>query len=666
VIMRTLSSLIATCALGAACLTASAATAAPKKLALLVGIDSYGAAATPKVAAEHQWKPLGGSVNDVRALEAELVRRGFMVKTLVDRAATRDGILAAFREHLVAQAGAGDVVMFHFSGHGQQIPDDDGDEVDGYDEALVPYDNRGTADGSGNLRDDDLGAMLEPLAERAAQVVVSLDACHSGTGTRGIYGVRGGPPSGPPAVVEPGARGKKDDGAVGGKSAIVLTATRPDELAAEARDPERDVIVGAFSLELVRALRGAGPDTTWRQIMDRIGVGVMRTTQTQHPQIEGLRDQVVFAGRFALPPSYFVARPALPDGRVPIDAGVLHGLAVGSELGLYPLGATVMDDDAPPVRVRVEAVEPALAYTRPVEAPSGAAAALLTDGAQAVELVSPRTPRRLRIAVPGSEAKLGATLGGLAFATRVGGDAEHDVKLEATRDQVRLVASDGTPVRFPRGPEQPMDDALSRADPALADRLVAALELHWRRTRVAALVNDDARAGLPVSLALHRVDARVDDSGAARVTRDHGPLDKSGGARLEDGDIVQFRVKNAGDRVAYVTILELATDGSIVVWYPDATLSAVDTALQPGQERVIAPPFVVTPPAGDAIYKLVATTTPVDLGGLTKRVQAGGTRSSDHPLALMLEEVASPTRARPFAVSKKERWGTDEARVRIE
>jgi hypothetical protein len=30
--------------------------------------------------------------------------------------------------------------IFNSSGHGQQIQDDNGDELDGYDEALIPYD----------------------------------------------------------------------------------------------------------------------------------------------------------------------------------------------------------------------------------------------------------------------------------------------------------------------------------------------------------------------------------------------------------------------------------------------------------------------------------------------------------------------------------------------
>eukprot|EP00923_Selenidium_pygospionis_P000172 GHVN01000304.1.p1 GENE.GHVN01000304.1~~GHVN01000304.1.p1 ORF type:complete len:103 (+),score=20.99 GHVN01000304.1:387-695(+) len=41
---------------------------------------------------------------------------------------------------LVADAKAGDSLFFHYSGHGTRVPDLDGDEEDGFDEALVPLD----------------------------------------------------------------------------------------------------------------------------------------------------------------------------------------------------------------------------------------------------------------------------------------------------------------------------------------------------------------------------------------------------------------------------------------------------------------------------------------------------------------------------------------------
>ena len=84
----------------------------PRKLALLVGIDQYGA----------NIPPLHGCLTDVE-LQKDLLRYrfGFQdadIVTLTGQKASREAIEAAFLEHLIAQAKAGDVVIFHFSGYG--------------------------------------------------------------------------------------------------------------------------------------------------------------------------------------------------------------------------------------------------------------------------------------------------------------------------------------------------------------------------------------------------------------------------------------------------------------------------------------------------------------------------------------------------------------------
>ncbi|GCE60477.1 caspase family protein [Microcystis aeruginosa] len=84
----------------------------PRKLALLVGIDQYGA----------NIPPLPGCLTDVE-LQKDLLRYrfGFQdadIVTLTGQKASREAIEAAFLEHLIAQARAGDVVIFHFSGYG--------------------------------------------------------------------------------------------------------------------------------------------------------------------------------------------------------------------------------------------------------------------------------------------------------------------------------------------------------------------------------------------------------------------------------------------------------------------------------------------------------------------------------------------------------------------
>mmetsp|Transcript_10892 Transcript_10892/g.17448 ORF Transcript_10892/g.17448 Transcript_10892/m.17448 type:complete len:333 (+) Transcript_10892:153-1151(+) len=89
---------------------------------------------------------------------------------------TRDNILAAY-EKVVADSEAGDAIFLHYSGHGTKLRDDDGDEDDGYDEALVPRDYNE----AGMIRDDDLyDILIKPLAD-GVHMVSLMDCCHSGT-----------------------------------------------------------------------------------------------------------------------------------------------------------------------------------------------------------------------------------------------------------------------------------------------------------------------------------------------------------------------------------------------------------------------------------------------------------------------------------------------------
>jgi len=112
----------------------SAAAAPGVKRALLVGINNY-------KAVPH----LMGSLNDVAAMKQILTTRwGFSpdnIVILTEQAATRAAILRELRR-LVRESGPNDTVVFHYSGHGSQVKDLNGDEDDGLDETLVPYDGR--------------------------------------------------------------------------------------------------------------------------------------------------------------------------------------------------------------------------------------------------------------------------------------------------------------------------------------------------------------------------------------------------------------------------------------------------------------------------------------------------------------------------------------------
>ncbi|MDD4958611.1 MAG: caspase family protein, partial [Gallionella sp.] len=74
-----------------------------------------------------------------------------------------------------------DRVFFYFSGHGTQVPDKNNDEGDGLDEAMVLHDIDGKSY-NGLYVDDDFGAALKRIPSQ--NMVVMVDACHSGTGTK--------------------------------------------------------------------------------------------------------------------------------------------------------------------------------------------------------------------------------------------------------------------------------------------------------------------------------------------------------------------------------------------------------------------------------------------------------------------------------------------------
>ena len=161
------------------------------KRALIVGVNDYQHLPVSSSRLGREMPDLRGAVNDARGM-AEALARGFDfqpedIKTLIDEHATREAILAAFRDWLVEGTTPGDVAVFYFSGHGAVVPDDNGDEDDGLDEALGPHDLAPLASTVGEARvilDDELGRLVAQLEGRS--VVVIVDACHSGTITRSV------------------------------------------------------------------------------------------------------------------------------------------------------------------------------------------------------------------------------------------------------------------------------------------------------------------------------------------------------------------------------------------------------------------------------------------------------------------------------------------------
>jgi metacaspase-1 len=96
------------------------------------------------------------------------------------RVPTRANLMRALR-WLVDGASAGDSLVFHFSGHGVQKLDRDGDEADGYDEALCPVDFEDPRGGGGVILDDEINATIVRPLGKGVKLHAIVDTCHSGT-----------------------------------------------------------------------------------------------------------------------------------------------------------------------------------------------------------------------------------------------------------------------------------------------------------------------------------------------------------------------------------------------------------------------------------------------------------------------------------------------------
>lgn len=147
----------------------------PMKKALLVGINKY----APELNAD-----LRGCVNDVKAMrELLLGTYGFEpdnIRVVIDERATKQNIIDRLK-WLVADAQPGDELFFHYSGHGAQVRDRDGDELkDHLDEILCPHDLKW----DDPLTDDFIGDLFDDLPA-GVNLTMFCDSCHSGTMTRG-------------------------------------------------------------------------------------------------------------------------------------------------------------------------------------------------------------------------------------------------------------------------------------------------------------------------------------------------------------------------------------------------------------------------------------------------------------------------------------------------
>jgi hypothetical protein len=321
-----------------------------KLYALLVGIDQY-CAPVPR---------LYGCINDVDLFEDYLQERvakssgvGLELLTLRDAQATRQAVIAGFRDHL-GRATRDDVAVFYYCGHGSQEPAPEEFwpiEPDRLDETLVLVDSR--YPGQWDLADKELAKLIDEVARKAKHVAIILDCCHSGSATRGDLRTeeavtRRAPIDRRPrplssfivsvveAVAVTATRGL--DPGSGWASAttgrhVLLAACRDDEEAKEYNG--NGLRRGAFSYFLGDTLATAGGELTYRDIHARVKSLVTGQVKAQEPQIEVTHNDDLDArfldGTMTPTVPYYNVEYKAPD--FILRAGATHGISTVTDDG---------------------------------------------------------------------------------------------------------------------------------------------------------------------------------------------------------------------------------------------------------------------------------------------------------------------------------------------
>lgn len=163
--------------------------AVPIHRALVIGLGQY---------EDTDWAKINGD-NDVRYVVKMLEQIGYTdIRTLKNQEATKQGIISEL-DNLAVRCNLGDKVYIHYSGHGQLMTDLNGDESTRWngwhaqwDEAIIPYDAYMTYcaedRGEKHISDDELAEYLTKIRQavgKKGEIIVVLDACHSGDATRG-------------------------------------------------------------------------------------------------------------------------------------------------------------------------------------------------------------------------------------------------------------------------------------------------------------------------------------------------------------------------------------------------------------------------------------------------------------------------------------------------
>jgi hypothetical protein len=562
--------------------------------ALLIGVDCY----LPNRLPDGSYYPsLGGCVRDINHVENFLTKvLGLSGSRITKLTAsnngsetppepeaewpTYDNMVKAFK-NLIENAGEGDQVYIHYSGHGGRTVTSFTElkGPNGLDESLVPTDigRRGTR----YLRDVEIAHLIRQMVDKGLIVTLVFDSCHSAGATRGAgAGAARGISTidtskrptdslvAPPDELAQSWRGVQPEQTRSAqltsgwlpemKNTVLLAACRANELANEFpfEGKERN---GALTYWLLDSFKQIGPALTFGMLHDRILAKVHTKFPQQTPQLQGDGSRVVFdVNRAPRPPAARVIAVDQANQRLKIEAGQVHGIGVGAHFAIYGAEAEdVTDDSTRLALVEVKDAQPNESMAEVVEAGN---LNDIAEGAKAVLLDSGSMRFRGRIRLIGRD-DLPQNIDQDTALQRLEREIQNSrwVRLaeegEGSDFQVAVNANGDYEVWEPSGRViSNLRPALKVTDAGAPAKLTQRL-VHLTKYNNVKLIDNTA----PNSPMARQITVEVVEESAK------GP---GGDIILDDGEIITVRITNTSTEVINCTVLDLQPDWGITQLYP--------------------------------------------------------------------------------------------------
>lgn len=618
------------------------------------------------------------SDTDVERLKLTLISKfGFSQNDIVvmnkPETTTHAAIVDAFQK-LINSTQKGDLVYFHYSGHGSQIEDTQIKHINGLSSALVPsdynYDGKPPYNQITNVELRDLVKALDDKEPLLA--TLSFDCCYAGAPTRGRHVSRGFSPtrifltkppinvsltSAPRDLYQPGNTIRT----------VILSACRPDQEAWET-DWDDGHSGGLFTYSLVKAFREAGAKTTYRDVIERVKVcsAEKQSDGRQQPEFDGLIDNILLSGT-ALPPQKSFRIHRNDKGVFVMDAGELQNITANSKFDVFPLDTKDFKDEKPLGNIRVEHVSLTSSVMSESQPPSTKLNRLNDGRAVESEHSYENAPKlKLLNATATNHQMLHETLSeapDLLVIENSSSNLPWDVRLDDAGSEVKATRSDGTIV---------FSGTVSSVSQAARLRKALEADIRWNYLRK--LENDNPRSLIKVDARLVEVKVVAKDKDSDLVTA-VTPAEAVQGSvppveKLVEGKYFGMEFRNKGYAAAYLNIFDLQPDGSVKLLYPAKDIHVQFSLPADGTWHRLPCPYVfdIEEPFGQDLYKVIATAQPEDLSLLESDGQARGPATIKSPLQNLIVLGSQGSRGSGISRSeiKPENWSASTMTLKTE